>query len=141
MSKKVMGKNNYSQLGKALLTDITRIEDAIEHSIKLSGRKKKDVASALGITPAYLSMALKGKREFKITWITPFCAAVGNHFLLDFINRDAAYKPIDNNSIDEIKAKLAQLESWQREMTAFKHAASAALEAVHNSIKQIPEIS
>jgi transcriptional regulator with XRE-family HTH domain len=39
------------------------MEDTIKHKIKFSGYKKKYIAERLKISPNYLSMCLKGKRN------------------------------------------------------------------------------
>jgi transcriptional regulator with XRE-family HTH domain len=123
-----------------MLPDVTTLGDAVDQSIKLSNRSKKEVAECLGISASMLSQVISGKREFKIEWLKPFCQLIDNWFVLEFINRDAGFIPsidavVPPAAIEELMIRIEALEVANHSRREFEDKVKNGLEQFLTHIK------
>jgi len=45
--------------------------------VKKSGRTQRSIADVLDVSPSNFGDVLHGRRPFRISWVIPFCEAVG----------------------------------------------------------------
>ncbi|GGA05787.1 hypothetical protein [Dyella caseinilytica] len=92
-----------------LVRQIDSEAQAVAVAIKASGQKLASIAHAMGKSESYLSRIRSGQRPVPEKFIKPFCRAVGNRLLEQYVEMIHALHPTSADRIAALAAILTDL--------------------------------
>ena len=92
-----------------LVARVATAAEAAQVSLRASRLKQAYVAASLGISPAYLSLILKGARQIPEWFVAPFCSLTGSRLLAQRLELDLALTALRKKSTTNDRvAELAE---------------------------------